>query len=64
MVTDDDDVQFSWTIVEASMEDDTVDQAFEMIVNVYITIRGFSFAASILEMYKQGMKKGTQKRRH
>ena len=66
MVTEDDDVQFSWTIAAAasSMEGDIVDLAFEAILNLYITIRGFSFATSILEMYKQEAKKGTQKRNH
>ena len=63
MVTEDDDVQFSWTIAASSMEEDIVDRAFEVILNLYITIRGFSFAASILEMYKQETKKGTQKKK-
>ena len=63
MVTEDDDVQFGWTIAASSMKEDIVDQAFEAILNLYITIRGFSFAASILEMYKQEAKKGTQKKK-
>ena len=59
MVTEDDDIQFSWTIAASSMEEDIGDRAFEAILNLYITIKEFSFAAS---MYRQEAKKGTQKK--
>ena len=33
----------------------------EMIVGLFITIRGFSFSKSLMEMYKQEVKKSMQK---
>ena len=32
-----------------------------MIVDLFITVRGFSFTKSFMEMYKQATKKSTQK---
>ena len=32
-----------------------------MIMDLYVTIRGFSFSKSLMEMYKQQAKKCTQK---
>ena len=34
---------------------------FEMIVDLWITIRGFAFASSWVEKYKMASKKSTQK---
>ena len=62
-VADDDDVQFYWTIASASVEEDIVERLLKETVKLYITVRGFSFASSILEMYKEG-KTETQKRKH
>ena len=62
-VTADDDVQFNWTIASAAVEEDVMERLFDGIIKLYITIRGFSFASSILEMYKKDGKKGTQKKK-
>ena len=58
------DVQFYWLIVGADFEED--DQAvhnelLRRILELFVTIRGFSYAGAWLEKYKQDAKKGTQK---
>ena len=57
----DDDVLFYWCISSASMSQDCADKLLKNIVNKWITIRGFSFAKTMLEIYKKEIKKGTQK---
>ena len=49
----DDDVLFYWSICSASMSQDCANKLLEKIVNKWITIRGFSFAKTMLEMYKK-----------
>ena len=56
----DDDVQFYWCLT-GTMDEDTGANCLELITQKWITIRGFSFANSIMEMYKQQSKKGTRK---
>lgn len=58
---DDEDVQFHWTIVSVEMDDAVSDTLLSLIINKWITIHGFSFANTILEMYKFQRKQGTQK---
>ena len=62
-VTANDDVQFNWTIASAAAEEDVMERLLDGIIKLYITIRGFSFTSSILEMYKKDGKKGTQKKK-
>ena len=57
----DDDVQFYWCLLSGNMDQESADKLLEMLINKWITIRGFSFAKSIMEMYKNETKKGTQK---
>lgn len=59
----DNDVQFNWTIASAAVEEDVMERLLDGIIKLYVTIRGFSFASSILEMYKKDGKKGTQKKK-
>ena len=49
---EDDDVLFQWCMAG---------QCLQKIVHKWITVRGHSFAANMLEMYKQANKKGTGK---
>ena len=63
-VTSDDDVQFYWLIVTADFEIDDNEVhgiLLEKIVELYITVRGFSLASGWLEWYKQLMKQSTQR---
>ena len=59
-ITSDEDVQFFWSILPAEWEEEEL-VLFQMIINLWITIRGFSFAGSWLEMHKQSNKKTVQK---
>lgn len=60
-VMKDDDVLFYWCLAGQIEGDEAADKSLVMIVNMWITIRGFSFARSIMEIYKQETKKGTEK---
>ena len=62
-ISHDDDVTFHWMIASANIEEDIVDLLFDRIVKLYVTTRGFSFAASILELYKNEGKKSIQKKK-
>ena len=60
VLVDDSDVQFCWCLV-GEMDEESGMECLEMIVTKWITIRGFSFAKSMTELYKQRSKKSTQK---
>ena len=50
MVTLDDDIQFCWSVLTEDIEDpDATSQLLDMIVEHWITLRGFSYASSIME---------------
>ena len=58
------DVQFYWCITTADFEVDDVevhDHLLKMIVELFVTIRGFSYASAWIEHYKQWKKKSTQR---
>lgn len=59
----DSDVQFNWylTGIILKVGEDTAEELLEMCINKWLTIRGYSFADSIQEMFKQQAKKGTAK---
>ena len=62
--TDDDDVQFYWVIVTADFEIDNREVHKTLlwkIVELYVTVRGFSLANGWVEKYKQRTKQATQK---
>ncbi len=61
LVESDDEVQFNWTMASVDMDDDIAENIIGLIIKKWITIRGFSFASSVLEMYKLAVKQGTQK---
>ena len=57
----DEDVLFFWSILSAEWEEKEEQALLSMVIELWITIRGFSFARSFLEMYKQANKKSVQK---
>ena len=57
----DDDVQFHWSILSASWDEEEVEPLLPLIVQLWVTIRGFSYASAWMEKYKQTNKKSTQK---
>ena len=55
------DVVYNWSACPSDLEDSEKDELFAILVDTYIKLRGFSFARSFMEMFKQDQKRGTQK---
>ena len=61
-ILNDDDVLFSWCLAAGiDFCEETTDKCLALITKKWLSIRGNSFAANVLEMYKQSSKKGTHK---
>ena len=56
-----DDVQFYWTMVASNWQEDAATALLEMMMDLWIQIRGHSTATAWLEKYKQDKKKPVQK---
>lgn len=52
---------FFWSMLASRVDDDIGRKVLDMLVRLYITIRGYSFASSCLELYKQATQKKLQK---
>ena len=57
----DEDIVFHWSILTIEVEKEEGAALLGMMVNLFITIRGFSSSKSLMEMYKQEAKKSTPK---
>ena len=55
------DLLFDWQLAVGLVDQSESDKCLAKIVDKWIVIRGFSFAKSMMEMYKQSSKKGTDK---
>ena len=55
------DLLFQWILVTYTIGDDMGSTILRKIAELYVSIRGFAFASSCLELYKQQYKKRTQK---
>ena len=51
-----DDLLFEWLFCSSQMNNETGMLLLKCIVELYITVRGFAFASSCLELYKQSQK--------
>ena len=60
-ISGDEDVLFFWTILTAEWEGEEEKVLLSMVIELWITIRGISFARSFLDMFKQLNKKTVQK---
>ena len=60
-VLESDDVLFHWSMFGTDMDTGVGMELLKIIVQLYITIRGFSFANSYVELFKQRTKKILQK---
>ncbi len=60
-VLSNDDLLFKWSLFTSSISYDMGNIILKNLAEMYVTIRGFAFASSCLEMYKQQQKKRTQK---
>ena len=56
-----DDVLFHWCLLSYETDDEDATELLHMLVDLWITIQGFSFASSWLELYKREKKKGIQR---
>ena len=55
------DVLFYWSIEACNWEEEESVALLGLVANLYVTIRGFAFVSSCMELYKQEQKKTTQK---
>lgn len=60
-VLEDEEVLFAWSIASVELDDRTSATLLRMIVELWLTIRGFSFAGAFIEQYKNATKKGLQR---
>ena len=55
------DVLFHWAMLSAETEEEDAKVVFDMIVNLWVTVRGFGFTSAWLELYKREKKKSLQR---
>ncbi|XP_065892013.1 uncharacterized protein [Dysidea avara] len=60
-ILSDEDLLFDWQLAVGLVDQSKSDKCLTKIIDKWIVIRGFSFAKSMMEMYKQSSKKGTDK---
>lgn len=59
-IIDDDDVQMHWTEISSNWVENQ-DCLLKMLITHWVTIRGFSYASSFMETYKQEQRRTLQK---
>ena len=57
------DLCFEWGLIAFEVDSDIAMLVLRKTVELYVTVRGFAFAKSCLELYKQAQKKSLQKSR-
>jgi len=62
-ILNDDNILFNWCMADQDESDAIAQKCLEVIVDLWISIRGFSFVENIVEMYKQKEHKSTKKSR-
>ena len=61
---EDEDIEFLWSMLSVDISDrDEALQLLQNIVELWITVRGFSLAGSWMEQYKKENKEGTKKKK-
>lgn len=60
-VLSNEDILFQWSLLTTAIGDEVGGPLLNKIAELYFTVRGFHFASSILELFKQAHKKRTQK---
>ena len=56
-IVTDDDIQFFWSMISVDIDQHVGEQLLTQIVQLWLTIRGFSTAGAFVEQYKQVTKK-------
>ena len=54
---------FEWDIIAAEMEEEVSTAVLNKLIELYVTVRGFAFATSCLELYKQAYQTTLQKKK-
>ena len=60
-VSSNDEVLFHWCLLTAESKEAHAETVLDMLVSMWITVRGSAFASGFVEMYKQEEKKGLQR---
>ena len=60
-IASDEAVQFHWSVVAADFGEAEEKILLDMIIDLWVTIRGFSFVSGWIEAYKQSNKRNLQK---
>ena len=55
------DILFYWAIIASNWEDNEANALLQLLVQHWVTLRGFSSASSFVEKYKQKYKRTVQK---
>ena len=55
------DVQFYWTVAALDWDEEESAALLQLVVDLFVTVRGFAFISAWMELYKQETKKSTQK---
>ena len=58
------EVEFYWLITQADFDvgaGETYKLLLHKMVELYLTVRGYSYASNLMEKHKQAMAKGTQR---
>ena len=60
-IVSDDDIQFYWSMISVDLDSHVGEQLLQEIVQLWVTIRGFSTAGAFVEQDKQVTEKATKK---
>ena len=60
-IVQEEDVQFHWCLMTTTIQDATASTLLRMLCEHYVTIRGYSFTGSCVELYKKSSKRALQK---
>ena len=55
------DVLFYWSIIGCNWEEEAASSLLHLVIEHWLTVRGFSFTSAFMENYKQEQKKHVQK---
>ena len=60
-IASNEDVLFYWSMLSADADEEDTQTLLKMMIELWVTIRGFAFARSWIELYKQASKKTIQR---
>ena len=60
-IASNEDVLFHWSVLTADAEEEDAQTLLKMVIELWVTIRGFAFASSWIELYKQASNKTIQR---